>query len=930
MSLEGIDIGRYHIMRLLGSGGMGDVYLAEDARIEQQVAIKVIRTDISSYDKRNDTQEMGRLIQREAKAIVKLDHPNILPLFDYGEAHINTLTFIFLVMPYRPEGSLADMLRKRGSSGLLSPSDVLFLVRQVADALQHAHDHQIIHQDVKPSNLLMRDHKNTPNRPDLLLADFGIAKLASTTSSLSKAVRGTPTYMAPEQWDGEPVFATDQYALAVTTYELLTGSPPFLGPPARMMYQHINVPPAPPSSLNPHLSTEINTVLLQALEKKPENRFLTITAYSNAFEKAVQYQPILHNPVAMPPSSTYHIRAALAITSTEAIAGATRSITLPGGQKVLVTVPPGIQDGHIIRMEGEGEPSNEGHARGDLIFTIIIKQIDESLPLTNLVHDEQTALLATNDTLVTEHSDSRLANGNSDFAAFSSTLSPLPSIQPTILLESTGTGIVPDAHGPITPLPPCLEEDRSEVEPLKRFDALPTQRSAEAPEQDALTHNFLKQSRVEASHSTNGTGLLVTNNGRVRTPRTKPQRRFVVGALSLLVVLALGAGTAFAWPNFVPSIAKTVFGPHSTPSVVSTPSPSASQTIPVPAGSTAISITPASTTLKQTFTIAAVTGNVDSSKQVTAQYVSATTQTFSLTRNATGVKNVPAMQARGTLSFYSPSSSITPIPAGSMFKDISSGIQIATNTSFNISIQDSPLNVSAHTIKAGPIGNRNYSFYSFGPGITITDPSPFAGGSDAQNYTFVQQSDIYSAKSSLISSYTPNAQQFLQSHVAANQHFVGSQQCQPSPSSNHAPGDQASTVTVTVYFTCTGEVYDMNGARMLATKLLMTQATSNPGSAYSLVGNMMTAILQATPTQGGASITVQAEGVWVYQFNLTQKQLLAQLIEGMQQQDALNLLQKQAGVKQASIHSTGGDTSTLPADASHIIIVIQSVPGLQS
>jgi serine/threonine protein kinase len=127
MALEGQQIARYSILRLLGSGGMGDVYLAEDARIEQQVAIKVIRTEISLYPDATSVKEAVRLFQREAKAIVKLDHPHILPLFDYGEERIGDTTVIYLVMLYRQEGSLARWLGQRSEADLLSPPDVAIL-----------------------------------------------------------------------------------------------------------------------------------------------------------------------------------------------------------------------------------------------------------------------------------------------------------------------------------------------------------------------------------------------------------------------------------------------------------------------------------------------------------------------------------------------------------------------------------------------------------------------------------------------------------------------------------------------------------------------------------------------------------------------------------------------------------------------------------
>jgi eukaryotic-like serine/threonine-protein kinase len=188
MSLEGKQIGRYCVLQLLGSGGMGDVYLAEDARISQQVAVKVIHTVISWHPDEHSARKAVLLFQREAMAIVKLDHPNILPLYDYGEESIENVPTIYLVMPYRPEGSLADWLCRRGRANVLSPLDVASIVRQAADALQHTHNRQVIHQDVKPSNFLIRNRKGTPTRPDLLLTDFGIARLSSVTANMSQSV----------------------------------------------------------------------------------------------------------------------------------------------------------------------------------------------------------------------------------------------------------------------------------------------------------------------------------------------------------------------------------------------------------------------------------------------------------------------------------------------------------------------------------------------------------------------------------------------------------------------------------------------------------------------------------------------------------------------------------------------------------------------
>src|SRR5947208_2879543 len=186
MQLEGHRIDRYLLLRCIGSGGMGKVYLAEDERIEQRVAIKLIRTEDGTSSK-----EHQRLFQREASAIARLDHPNILPLFDYGETTIDNTLLSYLVMPYRQEGTLSDWLHQLPKTRPLTSEDAAYFIGQAATALQHAHDHHIIHQDVKPTNFLIRSRLDQPDRPDLLLADFGLARFYATASSMSQEVRGT-------------------------------------------------------------------------------------------------------------------------------------------------------------------------------------------------------------------------------------------------------------------------------------------------------------------------------------------------------------------------------------------------------------------------------------------------------------------------------------------------------------------------------------------------------------------------------------------------------------------------------------------------------------------------------------------------------------------------------------------------------------------
>jgi serine/threonine protein kinase len=354
MPLESIQMGRYRILRTIGTGSMGEVYLVEDSRINRQVAIKVIRGEGLVYADTDPQRDAARLFEREAKAIARLNHPNILPLYDFGEEVVNGTPLTYMVMPYCPDGSLASWLQQRGQSPQLSLAEVEHFQRQAGDALQHAHDNGIIHQDVKPQNFLLRANKSS-GLPDLLLADFGIAKLAMGTSGASQAIRGTPIYMAPEQWEGNPQPASDQYALAIMLYIFLTGRPPFEGGPGQMMYKHFSVIPQAPSVHNPALSPNIDMVILRALAKKPEERYPTVADFSNAFQQAalVDAPTFMQQPSSLLNRPQGGISAPLTISAEEAANGTMRVLTLPGGRRVRVAIPSHIQSGQVVSTMGQ-------------------------------------------------------------------------------------------------------------------------------------------------------------------------------------------------------------------------------------------------------------------------------------------------------------------------------------------------------------------------------------------------------------------------------------------------------------------------------------------------------------------------------------------------------------------------------------------------
>ncbi len=350
MPLDGTRLGRYQLLHSVGSGGMGDVYLADDPGINRQVAIKVIRTGLVAA-----SSHEASLFEREMRAVSRLDHPNILPLYDYGEVVEGDAKTVYMVMPYRPEGSLTGWLRKQDPEKTISYGSVAHFVMQAALALQHAHDHQIIHQDVKPSNFLVRERPDQPDKPDLLLADFGVARLTGGTSNTSQTIRGTPTYMAPEQWEGNPVPATDQYSLAVMAYELLTGRPPFEGGPSQMMYKHFSVIPDPPSKFNMRLPTGVDAVLLKALSKQPGDRYSSVRGFGDALQAALRQENqstmVTPNQAAAGQQDDQAVYATLAITEDEARAGGIRALTLGGSQQISVEIPRGARDGQMIRVD---------------------------------------------------------------------------------------------------------------------------------------------------------------------------------------------------------------------------------------------------------------------------------------------------------------------------------------------------------------------------------------------------------------------------------------------------------------------------------------------------------------------------------------------------------------------------------------------------
>ncbi|HLG77718.1 MAG TPA: protein kinase, partial [Ktedonobacteraceae bacterium] len=264
----GQQLGNYRLIRLLGRGGFAEVYLGEHVRLNSYAAVKVLNTQLMGIE--------AESFQREGLTIARLVHPHIIRVFDYDLADGTP----FLIMDYAPNGTL----RSRHAKGVRVPlAEIVFYVRQVASALQYAHSEKVIHRDIKPENMLLGRNN------EILLSDFGIATMSQSSRYQNTVdIVGTVAYMAPEQIQGKPHPASDQYSLGIVVYEWLSGVRPFQGSFTEIAVQHAVTPPPPLREKVPDIPPDVEQVLQIALAKHVHQRFASVQAFANAFEQASQ------------------------------------------------------------------------------------------------------------------------------------------------------------------------------------------------------------------------------------------------------------------------------------------------------------------------------------------------------------------------------------------------------------------------------------------------------------------------------------------------------------------------------------------------------------------------------------------------------------------------------------------------------------------
>ncbi|WP_165422880.1 WD40 repeat domain-containing serine/threonine protein kinase [Ktedonosporobacter rubrisoli] len=271
--LLGKRLGNYRLVQLIGRGGFAEVYQGEHVHLGTKAALKVLQTQLEEKEQEHFLQE--------ARIIARLIHPHIVRVLDFGLED----AIPFLVMDYAPHGSL----RKRYPRGTRLPHrKILPFLQQAASALDYAHSQQVIHRDVKPENMLLNQ------QDEIMLSDFGIATIVKSTRGTSvEEVVGTAAYMAPEQIQGRPQPASDQYALGIVLYEWLSGEAPFQGSFTEICSQHLHAAPPPLHEKQPSISREIEAVVEQALAKEPQQRFASLQTLADAFARASEDETIV-------------------------------------------------------------------------------------------------------------------------------------------------------------------------------------------------------------------------------------------------------------------------------------------------------------------------------------------------------------------------------------------------------------------------------------------------------------------------------------------------------------------------------------------------------------------------------------------------------------------------------------------------------------
>jgi serine/threonine-protein kinase len=324
-NLIGQKLGQYTIVSLLGTGGMAMVYRARQESVKRDVAIKVIQSALTREP------DFIRRFEREAETVAQISHPHILKVFDFGQQD----GMLYIVMELLPGGSMSDLLAR----GSLSLDQTIRLFDQIASALDYAHTLGIVHRDLKPQNVLIDAQGNA------ILTDFGVAKLLTTNATQltqTGTVMGTPSYMSPEQWQGESLDArSDIYSFGVMLFEVLAGKPPFTAEtPIGMMFQHVQQQPPLVTSIRPDINPNVEPILQRALAKNRDDRYQSTGALMDDLKDAFGQQVSRRNTAVRPSTTNQDMATAFTRAEPTPSARSQAQVKRDLGTVALPTVPP--------------------------------------------------------------------------------------------------------------------------------------------------------------------------------------------------------------------------------------------------------------------------------------------------------------------------------------------------------------------------------------------------------------------------------------------------------------------------------------------------------------------------------------------------------------------------------------------------------------
>jgi serine/threonine-protein kinase len=327
--------GRYRIQRKLGAGGMADVYLAEDQELGRRVAIKILNNRHA-----NDAQFIERF-RREAKNAAALNHPNIVSIYDRGEAEDT----YYIAMEFLDGRTLKELIISRGAAPI---NVAIEYARQILSALRFAHRHGIVHRDIKPHNVLVDGEGRVK------VTDFGIARAGTSQMTETGSIVGTAQYLSPEQARGGEVDPrSDLYSLGVVLYELLTGKTPFDGEtPVEIAMKHLSTAPKPPSKLRPDIPPDLDMVVMRALAKTPDDRYQSADEMEADLERVARGASV--SATTTDTATQVLRRPAPAAAATAAAATAATMIAPPATATTTVAPPPVVAEKEEYR-EGGGE-----------------------------------------------------------------------------------------------------------------------------------------------------------------------------------------------------------------------------------------------------------------------------------------------------------------------------------------------------------------------------------------------------------------------------------------------------------------------------------------------------------------------------------------------------------------------------------------------